>query len=157
MVYLAVSVIGGLLSVCECRYRELLRYLLVSLAGWILPVPTSVPWVILVSYLIQSNSHLIWLLPCGFCACVSPISFGSHNLPFPNLSAWVCSLVLLWSLSMIWSCVNYAIQGHDLRLQDVCLNMTLEVVGGLMLWANKLNHTVSHQDEIIQGHSGRDA
>lgn len=152
-----MSVTGGLLSVCECRYGELLRLFLVSLASWIFPVPTSVPWLVLLSYLILSNSHLIWLLPCSFCACVLPISCGSRNLPSPNLSAWVCSLVLLWSLSVIWSCVNYAIQGHNLKLQDVCFNMSLEVVGGLMLWANKLNHTVSDQDEVIQEHSGRDA
>lgn len=112
----AMSIIGGLLSVCECRYGELLRLLLVSLTSYILPVQTSVHWLVLLSCLILSNSHLTWLLPSSFCACVSPISCGNLNLPSPNSYAWVCSLVFQWSLSVIWSCVNQAIQGYDLKL-----------------------------------------
>lgn len=150
-----MSIIGGLLSVCECRYADLLRLLLVSLTSYILPAQTSAHWHVLLSCLILSKSHLTWLLPSSFCACVSPISCGNLNLPSPNLYAWVCSLAFQWSLSTIWSCVNYAIQGYDRKLEDVCFNTSLEVVGGLMLWANELNHTVSDEDEIIQEHSGR--
>lgn len=89
----AMSFIGGLLSVCEQRYWKFLKLPLASLTSYVLPIQASVHWLVLLSCLILSNSHLTWLLPSSFCACVSPISCGKLNLPSSNLCARVCSLV----------------------------------------------------------------
>lgn len=147
---MAVSFISGLLSVCEYWHWEFLRLLLVSLISSALPVQSSVHWLVLLSCLILSNSHLTWLLPSSSRVCVSAISCGNLNLPSPNWCAWAQP-----GVSVIWSCVNHAIQGWDLKEQDVRLHTSLEVIERLMLWVNKLNHTVSDQDEIIQENSGR--
>lgn len=88
---IAVSFIGGLLSVCEYWHWEFLRLLLVSLISSALPVQSSVHWLVLLSYLILSNSHLTWLLPSSSCVCVSAISCGNLNLPSPNWYAWAAA------------------------------------------------------------------